>query len=46
MQTWLIGLLLVGLTFVLALLLGGLCCEARRGQDESDRMHRDLEQGR
>lgn len=42
MTTWLIGLFLVGMTVLLALLLGGLFCEARRGQDESDRMQQDL----
>lgn len=42
MSGWVIGLFLVVLTVLLGLLLAGLCGEARRGQDESDRMHEDL----
>lgn len=46
MMTWLIGIVLGGMTLLLALLLGALCGEARRGQEESDQMHADLEHRR
>lgn len=41
-MVWMIGIFLVGLTVLLVLLLAGLGWEARRGQEESDRMERDL----
>lgn len=41
MQTWLIGLLLLGMTVLLVILLAGLCGVARRADDESQRMYED-----
>lgn len=39
-MSWMIGAVVAGLLVVLA----ALACEARRGQEESDRMEADLRQ--
>lgn len=41
MTTWLIGLLLLGLTVLLVILLAGLGVVSRRADEESQRMHED-----
>ncbi len=45
-MSWMVGVFLVGMTLALAVLLAALFGEARRGQEESDRMADDLAQQR